>query len=185
MRVGTVAVVSVGDASVAKTAVESITMHRRVCSKSKRSKRMCHPTVDVSMAAVSLIYTVRSVFFIRGLRSSISSAVASMPGEERLRLPMKPCKRRSPIKSRVLICASLSRSSFSTMSPLNSGHSFTSTMVLRMSAMVSCSFTMRTPSTCRSRGKLISTCSTLMSMPVFFEAVDATCCTTQFCMGGT
>ena len=171
------------------SAAESMARFRRVRSSWKRSKRMRQPSVDdVSTAAVSLMKMFRWVSFSVGSLSSTVMLARSMPGEESERLPMVPCRRRSPMKSALLIFASFSSSASSTTVPFSRGHSLTSATARPMSAMVSLGIeglTMRTPSMPRSSGKSRSTCSTLICMPVCSEAYCATRCATQFWMKGT
>ena len=69
----------------------------------------------------------------------------------------------------------------------NSGHSCTSTIMRSTSAMVSAGcwlFFTRNSSIERSRGNDRLTCPTVMSIPVFSEAMAATLSTAQFCTGG-
>ena len=153
-----------------KRAAESMTTAMRERSRSKRSKRMRQPTPEVSTAAVSLMYMVRSLFFSVGRASSISIVFRWMPGDEKVSCPIVPCRRMSPMKSVVFTFASFSSSASITTLSFSSGQSCTSTTARLMSAMVSPWFTMRTPSTPRSRGKSRSTCSTVISIPVASEA---------------
>ena len=166
-------------AESANNAAESRTIPRCVRSKSKRSKRMRQPVVEVSMAAVSLMKICRSASVSLGLRSSISIFDGSMPGDENDRLPMVPCSRMSSMKSSVFSLASCSCSASNTIIPFSKGQNCTSATTRRMSAIVSgaivpspsgAGFITRMPSMPKSSGKSRSTCSTVISMPVFSDA---------------
>ena len=88
------------------------------------------------------------------------------------------------MKPLVFSLARSTDSSLMTTRLSNSGRSWTSTDRWPTSARVSPSWMARNSSMPKSKGHSNLTVPTLMSIPVFSEAIAATLSTTQFCTGG-
>ena len=145
----------------------------------------------VSTAAVSLRAILMRPSARRAPFTSTVSPSRSIPCDESHSSPSSPLICRSLISPSVLMRASCSDSSLTTTRFCSSGHSCTSATRWPTSARVSfCSgcvspgLMARKPSMPRSRGNSRLTWPTVISIPVFSEAMAATCCTAQFCTGG-
>ena len=124
--------------------------------------------------------------------TSATPAARSMPRLLRLSRPMLPLMRavatRPAVFSRAspssrastvtLLCSSWPRPTSTTSRP-------TSAIVSRRPGSESLGCVTRKPYMPRSSGNTSDTRPTLMSMPVAPEAAFTTCCTAQFCTGGT
>ena len=104
----------------------------------------------------------------------------SIPSLFRKRRPKEPFTRAASTKSPVFRRTPLTSSSLMTTRLSIRGISCTSTTIRCTAAMLSALKSVIS----RSRGNDKSTCPTLMSMPVFSEAMAATLSTAQFCTGG-
>ena len=147
--------------------------------------------VVVSTAAVSDSWMSRSASASRAPFTSTVSLSRSMPFDDSQSSFICPLMRRSLIKPLVLSLASCIESSLITTRFFNNGRNWMSAVRWPMSAMVSVTFLRESlgwsilkSSMPRSKGHSRLTCPTVMSMPVFSEAMAATFFTAQFCTGG-
>ena len=140
--------------------------------------------VVVSTAAVSLRAMSRSASARRAPFTSTASWSKSIPLERSHNSPTWPFTRRSLMKPLVFSFACVTDSSSMTMRLLNSGRSWTSTERWPRSANVSPSWIIIKSSMPRSKGHSSLMVPTLISIPVFSDAIAATLSATQFCTGG-
>ena len=136
--------------------------------------------VVVSTAAVSLRAMSRLESVSRAPFTSAVPWSRSMPSERSHSSPICPLTRRSLMKPLVLSLASLTDSSLMTTRFLKSGRNCTSTDRWPTSASVSPSWMARKLSIPKSRGHSSLTVPTVMSMPVFSDAMAATLSAAQF-----
>ena len=147
--------------------------------------------VVVSTAAVSDSWISRSASASLAPFTSTVSLSRSMPFDDSQSSFIRPLMRRSLMKPLVLSLASCIESSLMTTRLSNNGRSCMLTVRWPMSAMVSVTFlsesfgcSMRNSSMPRSKGHSRFTWPTVISIPVFSEAMAATFFTAQFCTGG-
>ena len=155
----------------------------------------------VSTAAVSLRAMSSRASESRAPFTSTVSLSRSMPRDDNQSSCSSPFMRRSPIKPLVLSLACVIDNSSMTTRFWNSGSSCTSHTIFRTSAMVSITLgsesfldnpsgeaergcKARNPSIPKSSGNSRFTCSIVICMPVFSDAMAATFLTAQFCTGG-
>ena len=145
----------------------------------------------VSTAAVSVRLMSNHPSRILAPFTIAVSLSRSMPFDASHNSSKVPLMRTSLMKPLVLILACSNDNSLMIIWCLNKGLRRTSTTIFPISAIVSVtcgreSFgcKARKPSKPRFRGNSRQTCSTVISIPVFSEAMAATFLTAQFCTGG-
>ena len=136
--------------------------------------------VVVSTAAVSLRMMSSRASESRAPFTSTVSLSRSMPFDDNQSSCKSPLTCRSLIKPLVLSLACVTDNSSMITCFRNSGNSLTSTTIFLMSAMVSLALMAMKSSTPKSKGNARLTCPTVMVIPVFSEAIDATFFTAQF-----